>query len=434
MKKWILLFTINCMYTINTNAQSKEAFVQVKEGHFVLNGKPMYYAGTNYWYGSLLSLQTDNSRGISRMRKELDFLKAHGITNLRIVAGAEGTGMIQGVPRIAPALQPQKGVFNDGVLASLDVLLHEMSQRNMKAVVMLSNNWEWSGGFLQYLNWNDSLPDAMLRQKLSWDSLRDVVSKFYSCQPCVQDYLAQVQKVITHSNTVNGKAYTQDPTIISWELANEPRPMRPAAIPAYLQWIDTASAFIKSLDANHLVTTGSEGWIGSENMQVFKQAHSYKNIDYLTIHIWPKNWGWLRADSMQKDFPQALANTNAYLQEHVAAAQALNKPLVLEEFGLPRDGYSFSPDTRTELRDIYYQNMFAAWQKSAQQGGNISGINFWAFGGIARPLASQAFWKQGDDYMGDPPMEEQGLYSVFDNDKSTWKVINKAIKKVGKMN
>jgi mannan endo-1,4-beta-mannosidase len=35
--------------------------------------------------------------------------------------------------------------------------------------------------------------------------------------------------------------------------------------------------------------------------------------------------------------------------------------------------------------------------------------------------------------MGDPPMEEQGLYSVFDSDSSTWKVINAFIKTNGEL-
>ena len=56
--------------------------------------------------------------------------------------------------------------------------------------------------------------------------------------------------------------------------------------------------------------------------------------------------------------------------------------------------------------------------------GNFAGANFWAFGGTARPIKNQLFWKNGDDYTGDPPMEEQGLNSVFDSDKSTWKIIN----------
>lgn len=31
--------------------------------------------------------------------------------------------------------------------------------------------------------------------------------------------------------------------------------------------------------------------------------------------------------------------------------------------------------------------------------------------------------EKGDDVLGDPPVEEQGLNSLFDCDKSTWDII-----------
>ena len=78
-----------------------------------------------------------------------------------------------------------------------------------------------------------------------------------------------------------------------------------------------------------------------------------------------------------------------------------------------------SPTTR---RDEYYRKIFS------YLGGPVAGANFWAFGGSARPKKGQVFWKPGDEYMGDPPMEEQGLNTVFDSDKTTWTVIRDAVK------
>ena len=34
------------------------------------------------------------------------------------------------------------------------------------------------------------------------------------------------------------------------------------------------------------------------------------------------------------------------------------------------------------------------------------------------PVKDQTYWKPGDDYLGDPPVEEQGLNSVFDSDST----------------
>ncbi len=421
MFRFLFLFVFSSVFF---SAEAQSAFVKQKNGQFVLDGKPYYYIGTNYWYGSVLPLQKDKARGIERLRKELDFLKSKGVTNLRVLGGAEGVGLVNGVERVGPSLQPEKGKFNEEILYGLDVLLAEMQKRNMKAVVFFSNNWEWSGGFLQYLQWNDQIPDSVFRRKMQWDELRDYVSKFYQCEPCKQDYLNHVNFILNHTNQVTGKKYSQDPTIMSWELANEPRPMRPASNEEYSKWISDVASFIKSKDKNHLLTTGHEGEIATESIDLFEKVHADKNIDYLTIHIWPRNWGWYDEKNVANEFPGVVARTKDYIVRHATVAEKLRKPLVLEEFGFTRDNTSFDPSSSTTFRDKYYDAFFSEWKNSAAANGVIAGANFWAFNGMARPTKGQIFWKAGDDYMGDPPMEEQGLYGVFDSDASTWQLIS----------
>ena len=179
---------------------------------------------------------------------------------------------------------------------------------------------------------------------------------------------------------------------------------------------------IKQLDQNHLVAIGHEGWIGTESNAVFKQIHDNPNIDYLTIHIWPKNWGWFRLGKMEEDYGPLKEKTRSYIAMHVANAAMLNKPLVIEEFGLPRDGQSFDPASTTNLRDEYFKYVLSHIKTTP----HVAGANFWAFAGTARPIKGQLFWKKGDNYTGDPPMEEQGLYSVFDSDKTTWRIVSEA--------
>ena len=411
----------------NHRGVTQRSFVTTHNGQFIQGGKPYYYIGANYWYASLLA---NDKKGKERLKKELDFLVAKGVNNLRVLAGAEGEGLINGVKRVEPPLQSQKGKFNEDVLRSLDFLLVEMGKRRMKVILFLSNNWEWSGGFLQYLNWNGLIEDSVLRRKLSWDEMRDYVKKFYSCESCKQDYYRQVEFVITRKNSITGKKYTDDPAIMAWELANEPRPMRLSASKEYSEWISSAAAYIKSLDKNHLVTTGSEGEIGTESMDLFKQVHADKNIDYVTIHIWPKNWSWFSDTAIAKSMSTITGNTNNYISKHASVVRTLNKPLVVEEFGLPRNNHSFSLSSPTSLRDEYYSGIFSSLYKSVKQGDIIAGVNFWALGGAGRPV--QTWWSKGDDWLGDPPMEEQGLNSVFDTDTSTWKVIYSFTQKIKK--
>lgn len=421
IKNFVVSLFVVGLFSINGLAQ----FVKVKDGQLFIGKKPYYFIGTNYWYGSFLGLEKDKKRGAERLRKELDFLKQNGVTNLRVIAGAEGTGQINGVERIAPPLQPVQGKFNTEVLEGLDLLLFEMSKREMKAVIFFSNNWEWSGGFQQYLIWNKKVSKDMETRRLTWDELRDTVSQFYSCVTCKTAYFEQLGVVMNRTNKFNRKKYVDDTTIMAWEIANEPRPMRPAANEDYKKFITETAALIKKKDKNHLVVIGHEGRIGTESMEIFEQIHTDKNIDYLTIHIWAKNWQWFRDGKLAEDFPKAAEKMTDYINEHLKIAEKLNKPLVIEEFGLPRDNQSFEINSPTNLRDNYYEKIFAILARK----NNLAGANFWAFGGTARPIKNQLFWKKGDDLMGDPPMEEQGLNSVFDSDRTTWAIINKYAKK-----
>jgi mannan endo-1,4-beta-mannosidase len=401
------------------------AFVTVRGHQLYRDNRPYRFVGANYWYGGLLALEKDPKRGIDRLRSELDFLKANGITNVRLMAGAEGSGLINGVMRVGPPLQPEQGKFDESVLDGLDRVLYELDKRRMTAVLFLSNNWEWSGGFQQYLLWNGLEPSRFTNDKPTWDEYRDLVSQFYSCEPCKSAYFKQVEFVLERVNKLTGQRYADDPAIMAWELANEPRPMRQEAENGYRRWINESARFIKSKDQNHLLTIGTEGWIGTQDLKLYRDVHDNSNVDYLTIHIWPKNWAWFTGDKLADGFENVIAETDKYIAENVAVAEKLDKPLLIEEFGLPRDGLKFDAASPTILRDRYYDHVLSII--AGQPGGNeyIAGANFWAFGGAVRPIKGQTFWKTGDEYLGDPPMEEQGLNTVYDTDRSTWNVIRK---------
>ncbi len=415
-------------FVFSAFAVGQPGFVTVNDHQFMLNGKPYYFVGANYWYGSLLGLEKDKNRGIERLRKELDFLKKNGVTNLRLLGGAEGSGFLNGVERVGPPLQTSLREFDESSLNGLDAVLAEMAKRQMKAVIFLSNNWEWSGGFQQYLIWTKVLPDKWLTAKPSWDELRDNVAKFYSCRPCIDAYERQVMLVLRRTNMITGRPYIDDPTIMAWELANEPRPMRPAANQDYSAWIADSAKMIKRADRNHLVTTGHEGRIGTESLKLFEDVHAMPGIDYLTIHIWPRNWGWMERGKMAEGFSNAMGRTTDYIEEHIATAKRLKKPLVIEEFGMTRDRESFDPASPATMRDLYYTKVLSYVRSNPY----VAGANFWAFAGTARPVKDQVFWKKGDQYTGDPPMEEQGLYSVFDTDRSTWRSISSAARRAAK--
>lgn len=405
--------------------QATNPFIKVENGNFIRNGKPYYYIGTNYWYGAVLgSPGKEGDR--QRLIEELDMMKANGIDNLRVLAGAEGP---DGEPRrVSPALQISPGEYDEELLEGLDFLLAEMGKRKMVAILFLNNAWEWSGGFSQYVNWTtgDSIPYPDTRGH-TWSEFMSFSGTFLPCTDCQELFRNHIKFMIGRTNKFTGVPYINDPTIMTWELANEPRAFSDSNKILLEKWVNETAAYIKSLDSNHLVTTGTEGSWGCENdIRLFESIHSSKDIDYMTVHIWPFNWSWLNAADMQGTMSIAIENTGKYIDDHLVVAQKLNKPLVFEEFGLPRDGFVFTPGSPVTLRDQYYDYAFSRVMESAGKKGLMAGANFWTYSGSGRPNPERIdkMWKSGDDYLGDPPQEAQGLNSVF-NDDPTMQIVKK---------
>src|SRR4029079_3446785 len=131
-----------------------------------------------------------------------------------------------------------------------------------------------------------------------------------------------IKYVINRTNSINGKKYTNETAIMAWEIINEPRPMSVKAVPDFLKWMKHVSALVKSLDKNHLLTTGSEGDIASDNdIKVYAAIHADPNIDYMHIPIWPKNWGWFKDTSIAAGFDQVKINTANYVGRHLEVSR-----------------------------------------------------------------------------------------------------------------
>lgn len=392
-------------------------YIIVNEGRF-FNGDSVYrFAGANMWYAPLIAA-TDRGR----LASELDSLAGIGIRNLRIMTGAEGP---EGLPaHVAPSLQPSPGVYNDMLLEGLDIMIAELEKRDMKAVLYLTNSWEWSGGFSAYLEWAGK-GKAVIPAVDGYEAYVKYASQFVLCDSAKRMYMEHVERIVGRTNSVTGRPYRESPAIMAWQICNEPRPFSKEGKEAFADWIKGTAALIKRIDPNHMVSTGSEGHVGCElDMELWERIHSYPEIDYATIHIWPANWGWARSEDLGADLPYAMARTTEYIAEHSRRAKAMGKPLVIEEFGYPRDGRAFAIGSPTDARDRYYAHVLSYLTDTAM----VDGVNFWGWGGSAVPLHET--WQKGDPYTGDPAQEPQGLYSVFASDSSTVAIIERAAKSV----
>ena len=417
-----IVLALFCFANISCQAQKEQARITVKGTQFYKGNKPYSYIGTNYWYGSLLASKKVGDR--KRLLRELDLMQKNGIDNLRILVGADG-GKYDYTVR--PALQYEQGKYDEDLLDGLDFLIYEMGKRKMYAVLYLTNNWEWSGGMSQYLEWNGhgAIPVPNIAPN-TWPQFMSYTEKFHSCEPCIEGLNNHVKFILGRTNAYSKRKYTEDNTIMAWQVGNEPRTFTAENEAKFTVWLNSIVDLIDSLDKNHLISTGSEGKNSSnDSMETFERTHTNPNIDYLTMHIWPKNWNWYKAEDADKTLPVTLENAGKYIDQHITVANNLKRPIIIEEFGLPRENEGLTTTASVVNRDIFYNYIFQRVAESHKNNGVLQAANFWGFGGEGKAVTKDGKWNPGDPLTTDPPQEPQGLNSVFSTDKSTLDLVKK---------
>ena len=398
--RYAIAFILSCLALFSPSCAERSSVPvwTADEGNILHNGRSEYFIGTNLWYAGRLAA---DENGRERLGRELDTLKSLGITNLRVLATeGEDTGCLR-------------------------YALDRMQERGMSAVLFLNNAWEWSYGYADYLEAAGAGPQP---------------------RPAVDGYPAYMKGMGAFCTNEKAIALNQDhirrtvealkdhPAIFSWQICNEPRCFSdvPVNRDAFVRYIHGTAALIKSLDPLHMVSTGNEGQKGcEEDMDLYERINTCDDIDYITIHIWPYNWSWVRDDSVNDGIGNAIEMTGRYIDDHLELARRIGKPMIIEEFGYPRDGFGFDRGCPTSGRDRIYGYVFSRVVESAANGGNLAGCNFWGWGGFAEP--AHEIWQEGDDLCGDPSQEAQGLNSVFATDSSTIETIREASRELSEM-
>ena len=436
-KRLFLLFVVAMVALVGCSEFGKspvDDIITVKDGQFIRNGEPYYFVGTNFWYGAILGSEGEGGNR-ERLVRELDFMKSHGIDNLRVLVGGEGENGLLG--KIEPNLQPEPGLYNDDVLAGLDFLMMELGKRGMTAVLNFNNAWEWSGGYTQYVAWANNTPVLVPRVD-GWFSYNAFAGEFVRNERAKELFFNHLRYIITRTNRYTGIKYIEDPAIFSWQICNEPRAFSSKEQDnkeAFAEWIAASAKLIRSLDPNHMISTGSEGFYGCEwDMALCERIHALDEISYINCHVWPYNWKWMRGDNMVADLDRSCANTKEYIDMHIGLGHSINKPVVVEEFGMPRDNMDFHKGSPVVCRDKYYTFVFDLILKDKEQNGPFAGCNFWSWGGFAKTnVEDHEYWAKGDDYTGDPAQEQQGLNSIFVEDSSTLNIISEANRRLGNL-
>ncbi len=127
--------------------------------------------------------------------------------------------------------------------------------------------------------------------------------QFWTDPQLREDYKATLNYFIHRKNTITGIAYKDDPAILGWQFGNEMRHETP-------EWIAEMAAYLKSIDANHLV-------IDAKDDKIPAADKLDEHVDVYTRHYYGGDW----------------------LKNIKADREALRdkRPLLITEFGLSAD-------------------------------------------------------------------------------------------------
>lgn len=282
-----------------------EDFVRRSGTAFTLADQPFHFVGSNTYY--LMTYAADpNLRPY--VDEILEEAALRGERVIRTWAFNDGDGW--------NALQTAPGVYDEAVFEGLDYVIWRAHGLGLRVILSLVNNWDDYGGMMQYVQWSET---ATLHDDFYIDAQ---TQSFY------QDYLFDL---VNRVNTFSGNRYADESAIFAWELANEPRCASDHSGTILANWVHEMADYLKSIDPNHLITTGSEGFYddgmgpwylnGSQGYD-FIEIHSSPHIDYATAHNYPDHWSLNRLETL------ALVESQL-LDSH----QVLNKPFILGEFG-----------------------------------------------------------------------------------------------------
>ena len=225
------------------------------------------------------------------------------------------------------ALATAPGVYSETAFRGLDYAIATAAHTGLRLILALTTNWGDTGSVDQFVGWAGAGGH----------------SSFFTDPRVRSLYLDHVAAIANRVNTITGVAYKNDPTIIAWNLINEPR-CTGCAEGAVASWVAAVALSVKKLLPRQLLTVGSEGFYGRGDAnrganpskagawadnegQSFPRDHASDAIDFASIHVWPNNWK--EAPSLE----EVIAFQTRWIDAHINDAATLGKPLLLEEFG-----------------------------------------------------------------------------------------------------
>jgi sialate O-acetylesterase len=156
------------------------------------------------------------------------------------------------------------GQFNEEAFKTIDKTLQIANELGVRIIIPFVDNWWWWGGPREYAAFRNKPKEA-----------------FWSDSTVLADVKATIAFLVNRTNTYTGVKYKDDKAILCWETGNE------MEAPTY-EWTRQIAAYIKSLDANHLVAQGINSHVLTDEVM------NDKNVDIVSTH----NYG-----TAERNFP-----------------------------------------------------------------------------------------------------------------------------------
>ncbi|KAJ3557369.1 hypothetical protein NM688_g1508 [Phlebia brevispora] len=306
--------SISSSSSSNAPIPVQTGFVKTSGQKFVLNGNTFTAVGENsYWVG-LMGYTT------AKMSQSLSDIAAAGSTVVRTWGFNEVTAPNGIYYQSWSGSTPTVNTGATG-LQNFDNVVAAAKANGLRLIVALTNNWSDYGGMDVYV------------KQINGSANHDY---FYTDPNVISAYKNYIRTFVGR--------YVNEPTIMAWELANEPRckgstgtTSGTCATTTITKWITDISAYIKSIDANHLVAVGDEGFFneltnpsypyqGTEGID-FNANLAVSTVDFGTVHLYPEGWG-------QSANPSSAAWGSQWIDDHATSQKNANKPVILEEFGV----------------------------------------------------------------------------------------------------
>lgn len=226
------------------------SFVKTSGPHFILDDQRFRFIGANAEYLPVVSDEI--------LEEVLDRAQSLGIGVIRTWGFGDGCEDYNqtSCEDWSRYFQPLPGVYNESAFEHFDRIVYEAGKRNIRLIIPLANNWGEYGGIPRYVCWYENLQGDCPGNRMD-DVLHDT---FYTNEDIKEWYRQYVNHFVNHVNTLTGLRYADDPTIMAWELINEPRAKSDPSGAKLHAWIVEMSSYLATFTPNQLIGTGEEGW------------------------------------------------------------------------------------------------------------------------------------------------------------------------------